>query len=205
MNARESKAERDRLGVLPIRVGAGEVEGVLFNTIVPDVRARTAVEAAKLILDRLMLISPNLKTAGDRAEPGPDWPGAPPALIWPMADHKGARTAFATLLTSNAPSRFLPLRGASESGKSHITRQMLANALAIPDIACGRFDFKGTTYMDREVRAFIQELGVAAPPPSPRLHERFDHILGGLRQRARPALLIFDTYEMVGETQEWVE
>jgi hypothetical protein len=122
-----------------------------------------------------------------------------------MADHSGAREAFAELLTSGVPWRFLPIRGASETGKSHITRQMLANALAIPDIGCGRFDFKGTTDMDREVNAFVQELDVPIPPPSQQLHERLGDILDALKERAQPALLIFDTYEMAGETQEWVE
>ncbi len=48
------------------------------------------------------------------------------------------------------PHRYLPIRGKTETGKSHITRQMLANALAMPDIACERFDFKGTTDVDRD-------------------------------------------------------
>ncbi len=123
-----------------------------------------------------------------------------------MADHSGARAAFGDLLTSGVAWRLLRIRGVSETGKSHITRQMLANALAIPDVACGRFDFKGTTDMDREVRAFVQDLGVsAAPATTPRLHERLDQILGALRHRVQPTLLIFDTYEMAGETQEWVE
>lgn len=79
---------------------------------------------------------------------------------------------------------------------------MLANVLAIPDIACGRFDFKGTTDMAREVGAFVQDLGVAVPATSLRLHEGLDQIVAALRQRAGPTPLIFDTYEMAGETQQ---
>jgi hypothetical protein len=122
-----------------------------------------------------------------------------------MADHGEVRAAFERLLTSAAPWRFLALRGPSEGGKSHITRQMLSNALRLPDLACGRFDFKGTIDMDAEVRAFVQDLGVPLPPVGPRLNERLGHILDALKQRARPALLVFDTYEAADKAQDWVE
>jgi hypothetical protein len=59
--------------------------------------------------------------------------------------------------------------------------------------------------MDGEVRAFVQDLGVALPAPSRRLHERLDQILTALRERSLPTLLVFDTYEMAGETQNWIE
>jgi hypothetical protein len=48
-----------------------------------------------------------------------------------MADHSKVRAAFESLLTCSVPCRFLPLCDPSESGKSHITRQMLGNALGI--------------------------------------------------------------------------
>jgi hypothetical protein len=122
-----------------------------------------------------------------------------------MADHSGACEAFGVLLTVAAPHRYLPIRGETETGKSHITRQMLANALAMPDIACGRFDFKGTTDVDREVMAFVQELGIPLPAPAGRLDDRLGQILHGLKQRAHPTLLIFDTFEMAGETADWID
>jgi hypothetical protein len=197
--------KRERGTILPIRVGDGEIEGILFNALVPDVRGRSAAESAELIIARLRLLKPGLETASADTPPRPAWPEAPPPLSWPMADHSAARAAFGDLLTSGVAWRLLRIRGVSETGKSHITRQMLANALAIPEIACGRFDFKGTTDMDREVRAFVQDLGVSVPATTPRLHERLDQILGALRHRAQPTLLIFDTYEVAGETQEWVE
>jgi hypothetical protein len=196
---------RERESILPIRVGDGEVEGILFNAIVPDVRRRSAAESAELIIARLQLLRPDLKSEAVARPAEPTWPQTPPPLVWPMADHSGAREAFGDLLTSKVGWRLLLILGASETGKSHVTRQMLANALAMPEVACGRFDFKGTTDMDREVRAFVQDLGVPAPPAAQRLHERLDHILGELKQRARRTLLIFDTYEMAGEAQEWVE
>ena len=198
---------RGRNSILPIRVGDGEVNGILFNAIVPDVRTRSASDTATLIIDRLRLIAPELLPSAEASgKPnGTDWPEAPPLLSWPMADHGGARDAFASLLTRAAPWRYLPIRGLSENGKSHITRQMLANTLAIPDIACGRFDFKGTTAMDTEISAFVQELGVPVPAAGARLHERLGHILASLKERAHPTLLIFDTYELAGDAQDWIE
>jgi hypothetical protein len=58
MRARTSSDERDSLGILPIRVGDGEVRGIPFNVAVPDARERTVEAAAKLIIDRLRLIAP---------------------------------------------------------------------------------------------------------------------------------------------------
>jgi hypothetical protein len=72
-------------------------------------------------------------------------------------------------------------------------------------LASGRFDFKGTVDMDAEVRAFVQDLDVPLPPVSSRLNERLGQILDALKERARPVLLVFDTYESAGEAQEWVE
>jgi hypothetical protein len=87
-----------------------------------------------------------------------------------MADHNGVREAFACLLARDTTWRFLPILGPTETGKSHITNQMLANALRIDGLACGRFGFKGTTGMDAEVRAFVQDLGVPLPPANPQRH-----------------------------------
>ena len=122
-----------------------------------------------------------------------------------MADHSGVREAFACLLARDPTWRFLPIYGPTETGKTHITKQMLANALRIPELACGRFDFKGTTDMDEEVHNFVQWLGVPRPPANPKLNERLGHILDALKQRARPALLVFDTYELAGAAEDWVE
>ncbi len=205
MKARASSDRREQDSILPIRVGDGDVEGILFNAIMPDVRSRSAAQGAELVLERLYLLEPGLRPVSGGAPAVAQWPDTAPHLSWPLADHSGAREAFAELLTFQARWRYLPIRGASETGKSHITRQMLANVLAMPDFACGRFDFKGTTDMDAEVSAFVQELGVPPPPPNPRLQERLGHILSALKQRAHPTLMIFDTYEMAGETQDWVE
>lgn len=135
-----------------------------------------------------------------------DWPDAPPALDWPMADHAEVRSAFGRLLTRSTKDktwRYLPLRGQSGTGKTHVTKQMFANALSITGLACGRFDLKGTTGVD--LRALIQNLDVGLPPASDTLNEQLGHILDALIKRKRPTLLVFDVYEQAGATQDWVE
>lgn len=205
--ARASPNQRDREAILPVQVGDGEVPGILlFTTIVPDVRTRPVGQAAELIIERLRLVLPGLETRSTATPRDLSWPEMPPELVWPMANHSGVREAFATLLTQIPPWRFLPVRGPSETGKSHITKQMLANALQMPELACGRFDFKGGTDMDAEVRSFVQELGVPVPPPSTLLNERLGRVLDALLERKRPTLLIFDTYEAAAKPQQdWVE
>jgi hypothetical protein len=206
--------KRREADVMLCRFNSATVEGLYSDAGYIELDHKTPAEVATLILERLALNEDNKAPSSSPVVPEAeslrkpdrtDWPEAPPQLSWPMADHSGAREAFASLLTRAVPWRFLPIRGSSEIGKSHITRQMLANALTIPNIACGRFDFKGTTGMDSEVSAFAQFLDVAVPAPGPRLQERLGHILAGLKQRSHPALLIFDTYEMAGETEDWIE
>lgn len=208
MRTSASKDKRAEFRILPVRVGDGDVPGIFINTIVSDVRQKTIDESVQLILDRLSLIDPLITTGGGGPPPpppGPVWPEHPPELDWPLADHTPAREAFGKLIVRNADWRYLPLRGQSETGKSHVTKQMLANALRLPELACGRFDFKGTTDMDAELRSFVQALNVPMPPAGTRLNERLTYILEELKQRAEPALLIFDTYEAAGEARDWME
>lgn len=201
---------------------AGVIEQRLYNTagVNPDIRIVTfaALDPTMLPLDLQRYhrfpvpaeFSDLVHWLTGTAPPTPppvaaaDWPDTPPPLLWPMADHGDVQRALEQLLTRNAPWRFLPLRGPSEAGKTHITRQILGNALRLPGLACGRFDFKGTTDVDAELRAFVQHLDVPLPSPAPRLNERLGHILDALNRRERPALLIFDTYEAAGKAQDWM-
>ena len=59
MQLRTSKDKKDADRILPLRVGDGEVAGILFNTICPDVRQRPAEHTAELIVNRLRLIVPD--------------------------------------------------------------------------------------------------------------------------------------------------
>jgi hypothetical protein len=206
MQSRASEDPRERDGVLPIRVGDGDVKGILFNTIVPDVRDRTPDAAAQLIVARLKRVVPGSFTAAGSLGAEASWPEMPSPMVWPMADHSSVREAFVSLLHRQAAWRFLPIVGSSETGKTHITGQMLANALRTSGLACGRLDFKGGgTGMDAELRAFVQFLDVPLPPANVPLNERLGHILDALKKRARPTLVVFDTYESAGEAQDWVE
>lgn len=193
--------------MIPIRVGDGDVPGILFNAIVPDVRKRSIPEAAQLIIDRLRLVEPLLApTPAHVASESPDWPENPPDVKWPVADHTEARAALEKLLTRNAPFRILPVEGPSELGKTHMTKHILGNALRVPGLACGRFDFKGITGIDAELRAFVEFLDVPVPQGgSGKLSDRLSQVLEALKQRARPAFLVFDTYEAAGEAADWVE
>jgi hypothetical protein len=190
----------DRLRVLPLRVGDGEVEGVLFNEIVPDIRNKTPAEVAELIVGRLNLVRGyvgNVKPAVAQ------WPNDVQELQWPMADHSEARAAFARLLCEASPERALLVRGASETGKSHMSKQMIRNAGLLPGVVSGRFDFKGTTNIG--IEAFAQPLDIE-PPAGQTLNERLAGIVTELRRRAQPTLLVFDTYEAAaGEVQDWIE
>ena len=203
IRARQMKAEqaRDRLGILPIRVGEGEVGGIPFNSIVPDIRERSPEASAQLILDRLGLILPNL---GEGSEPS-GWPETPPTLEWPICDHRKVSDAFTKLLTRESPFRFLPVCGHSELGKTQITKSMQLNALQMSEIVCGRFDFKGGAGLDNEVAALATQVEAPKPPASLSLNGRLSNILAALKDRGQPTLLIFDTYEDAGEAVDWLE
>ncbi|HTW05347.1 MAG TPA: hypothetical protein VMF87_33990 [Streptosporangiaceae bacterium] len=197
----EATTATDRNRIFPVRVGDGEVEGVLINEIVPDVRDKTAAEAAELIVARLNLVR---RPAGETQPAVPRWPSEAPVLQWPMADHGEARQAFAKLLNEASAERLLLVRGESETGKSHMSRQMIRNAALMPGIVSGRFDFKGTTNMGVEIEAFSAPLGIE-PPAGQTLTERLAGIFTELRRQPRPTLLVFDTYEAAGEAKDWIE
>jgi hypothetical protein len=199
VRARLMKADRHQ--IFPVRVGDGDVEGVLINEVVPDIRRKTPLEAAELIVARLNIVrgyGVNVRSAPTR------WPSEVPELHWPMADHSKARGLFAKLLSEGAKERALLVRGASETGKSHMSKQMIRSAMGLPGVAAGKIDFKGTTNMDVEIEALSRPLDID-PPAGRTLTERLTKIFTELRRRAQPTLLVFDTYEAAGEAKEWIE
>ena len=197
----QAATAEDRHRVLPVRAGDGEVEGVGFNEIVPDIRDKTPAEAAELIVARLNLVR---GYAGDGKPTVARWPSDVPESQWPMADHGEARQAFTRLLCEASSERALLVRGESETGKSHMSKQMIRNAGLLPGVLSGRFDFKGTTNMGVEIEAFSAPLDIE-PPAGQTLNEQLSKIFTELRRRARPTLLVFDTYEAAGEAKDWVE
>jgi hypothetical protein len=134
------------------------------------------------------------------------WPDSPPALDWRMADQTTARDAFSELLTVGTTRRILLLHGPTEHGKTHLTRHLHEYALGLRWLACGRFDCKGTAGIDGEFDSFLPHLdisldtGLALDGP-----KRFAAILAALAQRAHPTLLVFDTYEVIGAAERWIE
>jgi hypothetical protein len=197
----QAAGAEDRLRTFPVRVDDGEIEGVLFNEIVPDLRDKTPTEAAELIVARLNLVR---GFAGDVKPAVAQWPSDVPKLQWLMAGQGEVRTAFARLLCERSPERVLLVQGASETGKSHISRQMIRNAMRLPGVVAGRFDFKGTTNVGVEIEAFAAPLGIE-PPAGHTLNERLVGIFTVLRRRRQPTLLVFDTYEAAGEAKDWIE
>jgi hypothetical protein len=175
------------------------------------VRTRTPEDIAHLILERWRLTrqrSARTKLALKTAAIGrvtPDWPEVTPRLHWPVADHREAHDAFAKLITRGSSYRLLPICGESGTGKSHLTQQFLSNALQIPSLTFGRFDFKGSTDMEKEVRIFSDALQVPTPRTGIAVSLQLADMLSALRSTAAPTLLIFDTFERAGEAERWVK
>jgi len=191
----------DRLRVLPVRVGDGEVQGILFNEIVPDIRDKTPVQAAELIVSRLNLVR---ASAADSKSTLARWPSDIPVPQWPMAGNGEAPNIFASLLRDATSERALLVQGESETGKSYMAEQMLRNAMLLPGVVAGRFDFKSKTNIDVEIEAFSRLLGIE-PPTGHTLNERLAKIFRELQVQAKPTLLVFDTYEAAGEAKDWIE
>jgi SEFIR domain-containing protein len=136
--------------------------------------------------------------------PSREWLQEEPPLSWSMANHERVRDAVAKLLSKEAPFRYLAIQGPSESGKSHITKQLLGNAMRWSGVACGRFDFKGTIDIEGQLLRFVHHLGVAVPPPAPTLTQRLSQVLQSLVSPPRPSVLVFDTFEAAGDADLWV-
>lgn len=88
--------KRERDAIFPIRVGDGEIEGIPFNSIVPDKRSRTVNQAAAIIIQRLRLVVPALSAGSRQAPTKYVWPEAPTSLFWPTANHTDIQEAFGT-------------------------------------------------------------------------------------------------------------
>jgi hypothetical protein len=198
--------ERKHQEVMLCRFDRAEGEGLhgLAGFIELDDQTPTAV--ATLILERLALNEGNPRDHYTRLAPaGPDWPEVAPSLDWPVADHSEARRAFAELITRAAPFRILPIQGSSETGKSHLSKQFLGNSFKIDGLCRGRFDFKGSSDMDTELRNFAERLKVKTPVPGTGVSAQLANIFASLEATARPTLLIFDTFELAGDAERWVK
>jgi len=171
-----------------------------------DLDNKSPDQAATLIFERLALNEgrPRDHYTSD-APKSSGWPSNAPSLDWPVADHSAAQHAFGQLVTQAAPFRVLLIHGSSETGKSHLTKQFLGNSFKIIGLTRGRFDFKGSSDMDAELRAFAERLKVKVPTPGAGVGAQLANILASLEATARPTLLIFDTFELAGEAERWMK
>jgi hypothetical protein len=208
MELRESKVDRDQFRILPIRVGEGEVEGILFNTIVPDVRTRPVTQTAKLILDRLSLIQPpnNLETKGE-TRVRYSWPKKPARFQLRLAGRTGREwPAVLRLLTSDAQKRILIFKGLSGYSKSALLGAADKYARTLP-VPRAFVDFKDTNLLSiaNVLREF--QMGLDHVLPEFALEKNPDRwaLRQALRALHEPALILLDTYEKVVEIKELVE
>ena len=197
-----ASVELDRDRVLAVRVGDGEVEGIHLNYVVPDLRQKSLQEAAQLIIDRLRLVSPlSVKSQSERVE----WRHHLPSFRWPLANHTEVQDAFRSFLLNGSPTRLLTIQGVSETGKTSLAKQMERNVSELlPEVRCGRFDFKGTIDRQIETDAFAQSLGVALSTGQGS-SDQLSEVVSRLLDLPRPTLLIFDTYEDAGDAQMWIQ
>jgi TIR domain len=198
--------KRKQKEVMLCRFDRVEGEGLYGLAGFTDLDDRTPTAVATLILQRLAINEGNPKDYYTRDAPaGPDWPEVAPSLDWPVADHSEARRAFAQLITRAAPFRILPIQGISETGKSHLSKQFLGNSFKIQGLSRGRFDFKGSSDMDTELRDFAERLKVKVPAAGTGVSAQLANIFASLEATARATLLIFDTFELAGEAERWVK
>ncbi|MDN5849803.1 MAG: hypothetical protein L0H63_09235 [Nitrococcus sp.] len=170
--------KREASEVMLCRFDRVEARGLYGLAGFVDVDEKSPGEVATLIAERLARNEGLPVDHYTRDTPaGPDWPLDAPPLDWRVADHSQARSAFARLITRTGPFRLLLIHGVSDTGKSHLTKQFLGIGLNMPDITCGRFDFKGTSDMDAELGAFAERLDVTPPTPGTGVTNQLVHRL----------------------------
>ncbi|MDB6174105.1 MAG: hypothetical protein JWL59_3416 [Chthoniobacteraceae bacterium] len=163
----------------------------------------TPIEAAALICERLADNERLPETESIKVEP--NWPEVAPYFDWCIADHSAAQHAFAQFVTRTSKARILSIYGASGTGKSHLAQQFLRNAPKIPSLRYGLFDFKGAADMDSQLRTFANQLSVDVPKRGTGLSNQLADIYDCLKKTINPTLLIFDTFEMAGEADQWLK
>jgi glycosyltransferase involved in cell wall biosynthesis len=211
MRIRTSQKERDKLRILPIRVGEGEVKGILIDTtIVPDVRERSAAQSAELIVSRLGLIR---KTRAGKKVSAPvysSWPKEPTQFKHGLGDRTDLEwPAVLWLLTSDSRKRLLMFKGPSAYGKSALlgAATKYAKLLRVPTVYV---DFKDPTLLS--VANVLRELQVGLARVLPEFAAQKNPDRWTLRQALQalrePALILLDAYEVASETKElseWIE
>lgn len=202
------QGERARQGVMPIRVGEGQIEGMPGNTFTAEVRLGPVAQSADKILRRLHDFRPDLGLTGDsrlqKPIAGAGFSPDLPTCHWNIANHKPARDAFAQLLLVDPPFQLLPIKGASQLGKTNLTREMLHNAQQLDGLHCARLELKGSNDLKAELDAVALALELPLPTGDSDT-QRLGGMLQALRRRAEATLLILDAWERAGELGEWIK
>jgi hypothetical protein len=209
MKIRASKVPGDQHRILAIRVGDGDVEGILFNAIVPEARGKPIAETASLIIDKLGLVIPATNVV--QASTGQGWPEEPAAFSHGLADRTVLEwAAVLKLLTLHSSKQILIFHGPSGYSKTALLSAVAkyAKALKAPT---AYVDFKDTSLLSeanvcREIELGLNRLlpGFVARQgdPDPWM------VRQALRSLQDPALILMDTYERAAETKDladWIE
>jgi hypothetical protein len=214
-----ARDETQRLRLLNIRFGPGEVPGAFETTAYLDGVNKTAQQCADLILKRLDLLRQRLaqgQSAAPAAAPNPApgsaappaWPSQPVAFKHGLADRTQREwPAVLLLLTADAAKRILMFHGPSGYSKSALLRaaEKYARVLRIPR---AYVDFNDSTLLN--VANVIAKLAADLSDVLPGLaadSTRWE-LSKALRALRQPVLLLFDTYEKAAETKElreWIE
>lgn len=143
MHADQSARPLDRDAILPIRVGDGDVPGILFNAIVPDVRGRSPDESADLIIARLGLLRPELG-----AQTPSDEPSESDAENADSDGHYIVRPADRTVRSlASRCGLTLVIKGPEEMGKSRLLTAFLSHCQR-QGKACACIDFSAFSRAD---------------------------------------------------------
>ena len=187
-NIRTSDTEEDKLGVLPIRVGDGEVEGISFNTIVPDVRRskKGLDETVDLILGRFNLVAPKSQHAG--APPvRPDWPHEVTSFEHGLADRVEQLPKIQQFMTEASAKRILIFKGPSGYSKTALltAAARYAKILGVPT---AYVDFKDTQFLHQTnvLQRLRLDLGAILPGFAEAEEANPWKLLGALRQLVVP-------------------
>jgi hypothetical protein len=193
--------------VLPIRVGDGDVEGISFNSIVPDVRTRALEKTAELIVNRLHLVAPKSQEPG--ASPAhPPWPNEPTPYEHGLADRE-VWAAIQKLMTADAGKRILIFKGRSGYSKSALL-SAAARYAKILGVPAAYVDFKDTQFLRQTyvLQRLRLDLGAVLPGFAAAKDPDAWTLLQALRQSSNPALILLDSYEKATESKElaeWIE
>ena len=207
--SRASDGDKDRLGVLPIRFGEGDVKGIpKFTTVVPDARNKPLDETVALILARLRFAAPEIKPAVAPLA-HPTWPNEPIPFEHGLADHRDVWSAIERLMTVNAAKRILMLKGPSGYSKSALldAAARYAKILCLP---VAYVDFKVTLLLSPTGFLKCLRLDLGTLLPGFAVAQELDPwaLLEALRRLSSPVLIVLDTYDKIiaiRELVDWIE